>query len=148
MSEWHIRVARSKDADGLQRCMRAAYSVYSERMGDTSLPPLETDYASEIENFPTWVAEAEKKIVGGLTMSFDNSRATLSNIAVSTDFQGFGLGRGLMAFAEAEAKRRGFTKLHLATHELLSENLAMYRHLGWTETKRKDSRVFFEKELS
>ena len=148
MSEWHIRVASNKDADGLQRCMHAAYSVYSERMGDASLPPLETDYASEIENYPTWVAEADKKIVGGLTMSFNKSRATLSNIAVDTNFQGHGLGRGLMTFAEAEAKRRGYATLHLATHELLSENLAIYRHLGWTETKRENSRVFFEKELS
>lgn len=37
--------------------------------------------------------------------------------------------------------------LHLATHELLTENLAIYSHLGWKEKYRANSKVFFEKEL-
>ncbi|MCG8412654.1 MAG: GNAT family N-acetyltransferase [Pseudomonadales bacterium] len=148
MSNWTIRAANLEDAEGLRNCMLGAYSAYAERMANDSLPPLEADYAEEIENFPTWVAESDDSIVGGLIMCFDEDRATLSNIAVDPDFQGHGLGRGLLDFAESEAKRQGFNRLQLATHELLTENLAIYKHLGWNETARDGGKVFFEKNLS
>ncbi len=147
MTDWKIRAATPDDATGIQRCMHAAYSVYLPRMGDFNLPPLEADYAAEIEDFPVWVAEANGSIVGGLIMSFDENHATLVNVAVSPDFQGHGLGRGLLDFAEAEAKQRGFSRLQLATHTLLTENLAIYKHLGWELIDKNDFRVFFEKGL-
>ena len=147
MNDVKIRNANLNDAEDLERCMHRAYSIYEERMGNQALPPLEIDYANEIENYPTWVAESNGKIVGGLTMFFNDGLATLSNIAVDSDFQGHGLGRSLMTFAENEARNRGFAKLNLATHTLLTENLAIYKHLGWKETNQEDMRIFFEKEL-
>tara|TARA_R110001592_G_scaffold291221_1_gene560585 strand:- start:53 stop:499 length:447 start_codon:yes stop_codon:yes gene_type:complete len=148
MSNWTIRTANLDDAEGLENCMRAAYSFYDERMVDQILPPLVIDYAYEIRNYPTWVAESDGKIVGGLIMSFENSRATLSNIAVDPCFQGHGLGRGILEFAEKKATELGFNKIHLATHELLTENLAIYKHLGWKEAGREEPKIFFEKEIS
>lgn len=148
MISWTIRIADPDDAEGLERCMHKAYSIYKERMGNLSLPPLEIDYADEITKYPTWVAESGGEIVGGLTMLFKDSLATLSNIAVDSDFQGHGLGRGLMAFAENEAKNRGFSKLNLTTHILLTENLEIYEHLGWKEVNRQRMRIFFEKDLT
>lgn len=148
MSNWTIRMANPDDSEGLEICMHRAYSIYAERMGKQTLPPLETNYADEIDNYPTWVAESNEKIVGGLIMCFKDGLATLSNIAVDSDFQGHGLGRGLMTFAESEAERRGFIKLSLATHMLLTENLAVYKHLGWKETNRKNMRIYFEKDIS
>jgi len=128
--------------------MHSAYSIYKERIKGQTLPPLEVNYATEINNFPTWVAESNGKIVGGLIMCFDNARATLSNIAVNSDFQGHGLGRSLLDYAESKAKEHGFKKLHLTTHVLLTENLEIYKHLRWKETNREEPRIFFEKELS
>lgn len=147
MSSWKIRTAKDKDAEGLKQCMHKAYSEYAMRFAIGSLPPLEVDYAAEIANYPTWVAEMNGNIVGGLIMSFDDAGATLSNIAVDSDYQGQGLGRGLISFAENQAKEHGYPKLRLATHALLIENLAIYRHLGWKESDRKNNKVFFEKEL-
>lgn len=144
MNNWKIRKANIEDADGLRRCMHRAYSIYAERMAGESLPPLEIDYTAEIQNYPTWVAESEGQIIGGLIMCFDLEGATLSNIAVDTDFQGHGLGRGLLSFAENQAKHHGFAILHLATHVLLTENLAIYSRLGWKETTRENSKVLFE----
>jgi GNAT superfamily N-acetyltransferase len=43
----------------------------------------------------------------------------LDNIAVSPSRQGLGLGRQLLAFAEAEALRRGYREIRLYTHHIL-----------------------------
>jgi len=40
--------------------------------------------------------------------------------------QGHGLGRVLMSFAEEEAARRGLTRTALVTHEVMTENQAIY----------------------
>jgi len=57
-----------------------------------------------------------------------------------------------MEFAEVETRRRGYDEIRLYTHEKMTENIAMYRHLGWRETDRGEqsgySRVFFRKQLT
>ncbi len=116
-------------------------------MGGLRLPPADANYVSEIENYPTWIVEAEASILGGLIMSFDNGRAAIVNIAVDPGCQGQGIGGTLMQFAETKAKQNGFSELHLTTHVLLHENIAWYRHLGWEETGRNDDKVFMKKDL-
>ncbi len=46
------------------------------------------------------------------------------------------LGRVPIAFAEAQARRRGFAELRLYTHATMVGNIALYRRLGFTETGR------------
>ena len=145
--QWHIRQAEQKDSDALQNCMELAYSSYQRRMGGKRLPPMDVDYSSEIRNFPIWVAESDGKIVGGLIMVFENESASIANIAVHPEFQGQGLGGGLMNYAETKAIEHGYSSLRLATHILLTENVSLYLHLGWTEINRDDVRVYMEKEI-
>lgn len=144
---WQMREATLKDADGLQNCMESAYSLYLERMGGVRLPPMEVDYLDEILKYPCWVVDAEGLILGGLIMDFKNEKATLANIAVNPKFQGQGIGGELMRFAEAQAKDKKYSDLHLATHILLEENIALYRYLGWQETGRDDNKVFMTKKF-
>lgn len=144
---WNIRTAVIADAPSLQRCMQSAYASYQQRMGEARLPPMELDYADEIKNYPTWVAEFDNRIVGGLTMIFTEEEASIANIAVDPDFQGQGLGRGLLQFAESTAKLKQFSQLYLATHVLLTENVSLYTHLGWRETGRDEVRVYMKKTL-
>ena len=145
--QWIIRKAVLKDVSILQECMHSAYTAYQDRMGGIRLPPLDLDYADEISNFPTWVAEFEGKIVGGITMVFEENCASIANIAVHPNFQGKGLGGALMRFAGTTAKKIGYAKLHLATHVLLTENIALYLHLGWSEIARDKVRVYMQKAL-
>ena len=147
MADAVIRRATVEDAPGLQACMVAAYAGYTERMGETTLPPLELDYAEEIADYPTWVATLKGDIVGGLTMMFTSDHATIANIAVSPASQGHGLGRTLMSFAEAQARDRGLDEIRLATHVLLTENVSLYIHLGWSEYARDENRVYMRKNI-
>jgi ribosomal protein S18 acetylase RimI-like enzyme len=147
MSNTIIRKATLGDSAALQECMESAYSAYQHRMNGGSLPPLETDYASEIAEYPTWVAELEGSVVGGLIMTFEEGVASVSNIAVRPQSQGLGLGRSLLEFAQNQAKHRDCTVMRLATHVLLTENVSLYKHLGWKITGEDDVRVYMEREI-
>ena len=127
--------------------MESAYSVYRERMDGKRLPPMEVDYSSEIRDYPTWVAESNGSIIAGLIMIYENEFASIANIAVHPDFQGQGVGGGLMKFAETVAKEKAYPELRLATHILLTENISLYEHLGWSEIERDDVRVYLKKEI-
>ena len=127
--------------------MDAAYATYQQRMGGVRLPPMDVDYLSEIKSHPTWVVEAEGSILGGLIMVFEDDQASIANIAVNPKFQGQGIGGELMRFAESKARENNFSELRLATHVLLDENISLYRHLGWEETGRDETRVFMKKEI-
>lgn len=142
-----IRKATAKDAENLKKCMESAYSMYQDRMGGIRLPPMEADYLSEINNYPTWVVESEGKILGGLIMAFENDQASIANVAVEPKYQGQGIGRELLKFAESKAKEKEYSELRLTTHVLLDENIALYNQLGWRETGRGESKVFMTKEI-
>lgn len=144
---WHIREATIEDAYGLKTCMESAYTEYQGRMGGVRLPPMDVDYMSEINNYPTWVVEAQGNILGGVILSFDNDQASLANIAVDPKCQGQGIGGALMKLAESKARECNFSELHLTTHVLLHEIISLYRHLGWEETGRVETKVFMKKEI-
>ncbi len=135
------------DSDGLKNCMESAYATYQERMGGKRLPPMDVDYSSEIQNYPTWVVESNGSILGGLIMVFEKDGASIANIAVDPKCQGQGIGSALMSFAESKARENNFSELHLATHVLLSKNISFYQHLGWEETERDETRVLMKKEI-
>ena len=142
-----IRKAIPEDSDSLKKCMASAYSIYQDRMRGVRLPPMDADYLSEIKNYPTWIIESEGTILGGLTMVFENDHAAIANVAVNPKFQGQGIGGELIRFAESKARERSYSELRLATHVMLDENINLYRHLGWVETGRDETRVFMAKTI-
>ena len=75
----------------------------------------------------------------------------IDSVAAIEPARGRGLAQRLLAFAEAEARRRGYGELRLYTHSTITENWAMYRHLGWepfgTVTEMGFARVHFRKRV-
>ena len=61
------------------------------------------------------------------------------------------MGRRLLAFAEAEALRRGYREIRLYTHQTMVENQRLYASIGYVETGRGTEagydRVFMRKQL-
>ena len=144
---WTLRKASVSDAEALSECMHAAYVTYSARLMGKTLPPMTVNYEDEIRTYPVWVAESDGSLVGGLILMPEKNYMTLANVAVHPQFQGKGLGRDLMALAEAEAKHQGYSELRLATHVVLTENISLYAHLGWSETSRDECRTYMRKRL-
>ena len=145
MRSWTIRKAMVSDAEALAECMHASYMTYASRLDGKTLPPMRVDYKEEIRTSPVWIAESDGILVGGLVLMPEKDYMTIANVAVHPQFQGKGLGRGLMEFGEAEAKKQGYSELHLVTHILLTENISLYIHLGWSETDRDEFRVYMRK---
>jgi len=75
--------------------------------------------------------------VGGYLISWPKMEAYfIDNIAVDPARQGLGLGRQLMEHAAREAKRHNLSAIQLYTNATMTENLAMYAHMGFVETHR------------
>lgn len=144
------RRARPEEAAAVRDLVRAAYAKYIPRLGREPAPMLD-DYAARIAAGQTWVLEQDGGLIGVLVLEDGPEALLLYNIAVVPMAQGKGIARRLIAFTEAEARRRGHARLRLYTNERMVENVAMYPRLGFTETHRGDEaghrRVYFEKRL-
>ena len=88
------------------------------------------------------VAEHDEKIVGVLVVGPDRKGFLLDNVAVHPAAQGRGIGRVLLAHAEAEAKRAGHRAIWLYTHERMTENRAFYQRIGYREFSRRTEHGF------
>ncbi len=146
----NIRLAEPDDVTALSGIVTAAYQKYIERIGKPPAPMLD-DYAERVRGRTAWVAEMDGVVAGLIVLLPQDDHLLLDNVAVNPARQGHGIGRALMAFAEREALRQGYTELRLYTHETMTENLAMYPALGWQETGRGSQsgyvRVFFRKQI-
>jgi ribosomal protein S18 acetylase RimI-like enzyme len=146
-----IRSAHPRDQAAVERIVREAYSLYLGRM-DKPPGPMLDDYAALIAAGSVSVVEDGDTLVAIIVLIAKPDHLLLDNIAVHPDRQGTGLGRRLIAFAEAEARRYGFVELRLYTHVTMVENIALYTRLGFVETGRRHEagydRVFMTKRLA
>lgn len=130
-----IRAAIPAEADAVHDIVHAAYSHYIARIGKPPGPMLD-DYSQRIADRQVWVIEDAGRMAGILVLEETPAGFLLDNIAVSPNHQGKGIGRTLIEFAEAEARRRGFDEIKLYTHRLMTENIALYLRIGFHETHR------------
>ena len=109
------------------------------------------DYALVIEHNIVRVAEQDSRVVGVVVLITDMAEILLDNIAVDPLYQGRGIGRKLIEYAEQYAAANGFSGLNLYTHESMTENIEMYSKLGYLETDRRCEsgydRVYMRKEF-
>ena len=142
------RHATAADLPAIKALIDAAYARYLSRM-DKPPGPMLRDYGPSVEAGTTWVTGSPLTAV--LTLYPREGYLLIENIAVHPGAQGRGLGRVLMSFAEQQAARRGLTRMALVTHEIMTENQAIYARLGYTEVERRAEdgyrRIYMEKRL-
>lgn len=145
-----IRVARAADVPGIVACVRAAYTPYIARIG-MEPGPLRDDYAALVAQGVVRVLAEDDAIAGLIVTLPDGDCQLLANIAVAPGCQGRGLGRRLLTAVEQLAREGGRGAICLYTHELMTENLALYARWGFVETARREEhgfrRVFMRKAL-
>ncbi len=144
-----IRAAEDFDLADIERIVAAAYGQYITRIGKPPGPMLD-DYGAHIRNRTIWVADIDGVAAGLIVLIPAEDHLLLDNVAVDPARHGSGIGRALLAFADRRGRACG--ELRLYTHLMMTENIAMYRALGWQETGRGEQdgyqRVFFRKTLS
>lgn len=146
-----IRPAGAEDVDVVRAIVRDAYAKYVPRLGREPAP-MTADYAELVADKLVWVAAAGDEIVGVVVLRPGTESMLLENVAVAPAWQGRGVGRTLIGFAEGRARELGAAEITLYTNELMTENLALYPALGYEETGRRSEsghrRVFFRKRFS
>jgi ribosomal protein S18 acetylase RimI-like enzyme len=140
-NEHTLRRAQAEDAQAVAALVDAAYGHYVERIGFRPRP-MTDDYTQVIRDKRVTVAEAEAAIVGVIVLGADDEGFFIDNVAVHPSHHGTGVGRSLLEFAEAEARRTGFDSIYLYTHEQMTENIALYSRIGYEEYDRRPQEGF------
>jgi ribosomal protein S18 acetylase RimI-like enzyme len=137
----HIRGAAADDAARMRAIGRAAYAKYVPRIGREP-SPMVADYEAAVAANHAVVIEAAGSIRGYMIGWPEPDAYFIENIGVDPQFQGGGLGRCLIDHAVSQADRLGLPALRLYTNALMTENLAMYAHIGFVETHRTIEKGF------
>lgn len=144
-----IRPATPADLARITEIVERAYGIYVPRMGRRP-GPMDHDYPERVRRAQVFVAESEA-VLGLIVLIDANDHVLVENVAVDPDHQRQGVGRALMAYAEAHAAALGRSELRLFTNVTMTENRAMYLRFGYTETGRRNqggfSRIFFRKRV-
>jgi GNAT superfamily N-acetyltransferase len=145
-----LRLAGVADVAVVADCVLRAYARYDKRLPIPPRPVL-ADYTTVVREHPTWLLEQDGRCVGVLVLAPEADHLLLENVAVDPSYQGRGFGGRLLDFAEAEARRQGFTEIRLYTNALMTENRAIYARRGYVEYAQThvDGRdvVFMRKQL-
>jgi len=148
-----ILLATAGDCDAVIGCVHRAYAGYVELIGRRPAP-MDADYADLIARDVVYVLRESgaERVYGVIVMRPEQGALFVENVAVDPRHQHQGFGRQLMAFAEDQARRLGLPEVRLYTHERMTENITLYRRLGYQEVDRRMddgfSRVFMRKLLS
>ena len=137
-----IRLARGDEAALLAALVETAYARWVPIVGGRPLP-MDDDYSARVADGEAWVAERDGSIAGLVVLEESDGFLLLDNVAVAAAHEGTGLGRALIAFAEAEALRRGYSEIRLYTNAKMLRNIALYERLGYRQTGREEIRPGF-----
>lgn len=144
------RLARAEEAAAVIALVERSYAPWVVVVGGRPAP-MDDDYAAHIADAEVWVLADEAGIAALSVLIAAPDHLLLDNVAVDPSRQGQGLGRAMIAHAEAVARARGFTELRLFTNALMESNIGLYRRLGFAETHRAVvgvyRRVFMTKRL-
>ena len=144
-----IRKALETDIEAVKRCARAAYAIYVERIGREPAPMV-ADFETLQRSGDLYVDDRGNREIGGFVVFYPrDDHLHLENVAVHPDFQGRGIGRSLIEFAERAALKLGLDRIVLYTNAKMSENLELYPRLGYRRFDRRVEdgfdRVYFDK---
>lgn len=147
-----IRLGCAADAPTAHAIVERAYDVYVEQIGGRPAP-MDDDYAEKALEGQLFVAEEnDLGVVGLIVLASKPDHLLIENVAVDPHHQGTGIGRALLAHAEIYARRHQVRTLRLYTNAVMTKNLALYAHLGYTEDSRRSDggfeRVYLSKNLN
>jgi ribosomal protein S18 acetylase RimI-like enzyme len=130
-----IRQALPADVAQLHAIARAAYAKYVERLGREPAP-MGADFATHVAAGHVAIVATVGSPLGYMVAWPRLEDYFVDNIAVDPAHQGTGLGRLLLSRAIEEAVRLNLPALRLHTNVAMTENIAIYRRIGFVETHR------------
>ena len=138
MSEPVVRRATAEDADKLTALARAAYARHVPAIGREPMP-MSADWGKLLSEQEVWIVDGPAgEAMASLALDVQPDHVMIWSVAVAPAHQRRGLGRRLMAFAEARARELQRPGLRLFTNARMEGNIALYRRLGYGETRRDE----------
>ena len=138
MSEPALRRATPADADRLTALARAAYALHVAAIGREPMP-MTADWGGLLSEQEIWIVDGPAgEAMASLALAVGRDHVTVWSVAVAPAHQQRGIGRRLMAFAEARTRELRRPELRLFTNARMEENIALYRRLGYAETRREE----------
>ncbi|MBI5277419.1 MAG: GNAT family N-acetyltransferase [Burkholderiales bacterium] len=145
------RRATLDDVPSITACVCEAYVHYIERIGMRPGPMLE-DFAETVEQSQVHVACDSHGVAGVIVLQVTPEGFYVDDVAVRPRVKGTGVGKLLLQLAEAQALQQGYSSVYLATHELMTENQALYEKIGYSPYDHRVvngyPRVFMRKQLA
>jgi GNAT superfamily N-acetyltransferase len=145
-----LRRATGEDVAAITVLVHDAYVGWVPLIGRPPMP-MTVDYAEAVARHEVWVLDEGDRLAGVLELIVKPDALWIENLAVAPDRQGRGLGRRLLAHAEAQARASGLDAIGLLTNERFAANIELYQRYGYRETHREpggDSQlVSFRKTL-
>lgn len=134
-----LRKATEQDIPVLCQIATAAYVPYVSRLGrePLAMPP---DFSAHVAAGQCWLLERAAVPIAYVIQGAKHGGWFADNVAVHPRHQGQGLGRVLFAEAEDAAREGRYAIIRLFTNEVMTENQALYRRLGYRETGRRTHR--------
>lgn len=125
-----LRRATSADVTLVRDLTRAAYAKWIPLLGREP-KPMGADYDRAVREHVVDLLERDGTAVALIEMTPEAGHLLVVNVAVSPDHQGEGLGRVLLAHAEAFARSVGLGELRLYTSVHLTGNVRLYERVGY-----------------
>ena len=125
-----LRRATPADAEAVTALQRAAYARNRALLGVEPLPLL-ADYTAIFRDYEVWVS-GDDAITGVLILEPRPADLLIWSIATDPQRQQAGLGRALLAAAEARARTLGLGTMRLYTGSTLRHLIDWYARHGYT----------------
>lgn len=125
-----LRQAVATDAAAIRELTRTAYAKWVPLIGREP-KPMTANYDAAVHKHRFDLLYLNGTLAALIETIRKPDHLLVENVAVSPAFQGRGLGRRLMAHAEAMAISSGFAEIRLYTNQRFVENVALYRKLGY-----------------
>jgi ribosomal protein S18 acetylase RimI-like enzyme len=136
-SRFELRQAETADAVAIRALTRAAYAKWVPLIGREP-KPMTADYEAAVASHRFDLLHVDGRLAALIETIPEADHLLVENVAVSPDFQGRGLGRKLMAHAEALARSSGLSEIRLYTNQRFVENIELYRKLGYRIDREED----------
>jgi len=134
-----IRLATRAELPAVVAITGAANAAYDGVLDGPPIP-VTTDYAPRIAAGEVWLLDDGAGPPAGLVvLERHPDHVLIFSVVVAPAHQGRGLGRRLLAWAEAQARAAGLAQVRLYTNAKMTRNIALYAHCGYHETGRREN---------
>ncbi|WP_290055487.1 GNAT family N-acetyltransferase [Amycolatopsis solani] len=117
----------------LQRCCWVQEAILNDTLDIPALHESLEDVRDWTKTWSVWTLREDRRLIGGVRARLEGDRWELGRLMVAPDFTGRGLGRRLLAHAEAQAPAEA-RRFALFTGAKSVRNITMYQRAGYRLT--------------